>query len=64
MNPKKQMALIRRLITRYGMSCKDEAFKGSYHPDDWHAVEHEYIASREALENAIMRIIVAKSGTI
>lgn len=46
---------IKRAITRFGRAAQEYEVKGSYHPEEWDAIEEEYHASREALEELIAR---------
>ena len=47
---------IPKVVQRFDEACKDMAFKGSYHPDDWAGVENEYEAARKALVEELARL--------
>jgi hypothetical protein len=46
---------IKRAIMAFDKAAQAYAFKGSAHPSDWPAIEHQYTQARRRLEQLIER---------
>lgn len=53
--PSTKMRHIKAAITRFDNAAQAYAFKGSAHPEDWPAIEHQYEAAKSSLISLIER---------
>lgn len=55
----KPTAALTRAINRFESACRNHAFRGAAHPDDWSVIEDQYWKARDNLVRVIHKYAAA-----